>query len=58
MTVKRTGLAPAGKNTTVRFTHEQVDWVQREAIARSITFASMLRELVDDRRLGRDGGGR
>jgi len=53
MTLKRTGLAPAGKNRTTRFTLEQLAWLQKEAYARSITTASMLRELVDDRRLGR-----
>jgi len=54
MTLKRTGLAPAGKNRTTRFTLEQLAWLQREAHAQGITTASMVRRLVDDRRLGRE----
>ena len=53
MVLKRTGLAPAGKDRTTRFTEEQLAWLRKEAIARSLTMSSVLRELVDDRRLGR-----
>ena len=53
MTAKRTGLAPAGKDRTCRFTMEQLDWLKEQAKVRHITTSSVLRELVDDRRLGR-----
>jgi hypothetical protein len=53
MTAKRTGLAPAGKDRTTRFTLEQLEWLKQEAIARSITTSSVLREMVDEHRLGK-----
>lgn len=52
---RRTGLTPSSTTTFgVRITDEQNDWLEHEGKRQGITAASVVRALIDDRRLGRE----